>query len=146
MLHIQCDIVHAHRKIGDLLSMHCPGSVTLQVWALLESGSLCHLFSQTSFSRTFPFLARPWSIACCMIPSSCEFLPDSCLTGTRILRVTFASGSALRRIGKEAFRGCRELQERQRWVFLSVTYFFQADSTKVGDLMTYKQFNKYQKY
>ena len=46
-----------------------------------------------------------------MVPASCESLADSCFAGSRIVRVTFASGSALKRIGKKAFGGGEQLSE-----------------------------------
>ena len=46
------------------------------------------------------------------IPASVEEIGDGCFSDcTSLSRVTFASGSALRRIGKEAFCGCDELRE-----------------------------------
>ena len=51
------------------------------------------------------------SSRCVFIPESCEALADSCFAMSWLSRVTFASGSALKRIGKEAFRGCMELKE-----------------------------------
>ena len=53
-----------------------------------------------------------FTMVCCMIPASVEEIGESCFSGCSSLsRVTFASGSAVRRIGKEAFRECRKLSE-----------------------------------
>ena len=45
------------------------------------------------------------------VSESREVLPDSCFAKSSLLCVPFASGSALKRIGKEAFRGCTQLSE-----------------------------------
>ena len=51
------------------------------------------------------------SLVCAHIPGYCAALPDSCFSGSSVRRVTFAAGSALRCIGKEAFKECEELRE-----------------------------------
>ena len=45
------------------------------------------------------------------IPASVEEIGEGCFRCSSLSRVTFASGSALKRIGKEAFRECEELLE-----------------------------------
>ena len=84
--------------------MQCPVTAGLVgEWQPVSFVSADQFFSNLAmFGTTMP---------CCMIPASCESLPDSYFAGSRIVRVTFASGSVLRRIGKEAFRGCRKLRE-----------------------------------
>ena len=51
-------------------------------------------------------------LECVFLPGWLEEVPASCFRGcSSVLRVTFGSGSVLRRIGKEAFSGCKELRE-----------------------------------
>ena len=84
--------------------MQCPVSAGLVgEWQSVSFVSADQFFSNLAMFGT--------TMACCMIPASCESLPDSCFRGSRIVRVTFASGSALKRIGKEAFSGCGQLRE-----------------------------------
>ena len=45
------------------------------------------------------------------IPASVEEIGDGCFGNSSLSRVTFGSGSVLKRIGKSAFRGCKELRE-----------------------------------
>ena len=84
--------------------MQCPVTAGLVgEWQPVSFVSADQFFSNLAmFGTTMP---------CCMIPASCESLPDSCFAGSRIVRVTFASGSVLERIGKDAFRGCGQLRE-----------------------------------
>ena len=52
------------------------------------------------------------SLRSLFIPKHCKSLPEQILNGFRSLsRVTFASGSVLRRIGSRAFSGCSQLRE-----------------------------------
>ena len=84
--------------------MQCPVTAGLVgEWQPVSFVSADQFFSKLAmFGTTMP---------CCLIPASCESLPDSCFAGSRIVRVTFASGSVLKRIGKEAFGGCGQLRE-----------------------------------
>ena len=84
--------------------MQCPLTAGLVgEWQSVSFVSADQFFSTLAMFRT--------TMVCCMIPASCESLPDSCFAGSRIVRVTFASGSVLKRIGTEAFRGCGQLRE-----------------------------------
>ena len=74
-----------------------------------EWESVSFVSADQIFSNPLPMFGT--TMEYCMIPASCESLPDSCFAGSRIVRVTFASGSVLKRIGKEAFRGCGQLRE-----------------------------------
>ena len=50
-------------------------------------------------------------LECVFLPGWLEEVPGSCFRNSSLSRVTFGSGSVLKRIGKEAFSGCRELKE-----------------------------------
>ena len=48
---------------------------------------------------------------CVFLPYLWEEVPALCFRNSSLSRVTFGSGSVLKRIGKEAFSGCKELRE-----------------------------------
>ena len=50
-------------------------------------------------------------LECVFLPCLLEEVPALCFRNSSLSRVTFGSGSVLKRIGKEAFRECRELRE-----------------------------------
>ena len=85
--------------------MQCPDSADL-----LEDGQYVSFASAEQFFSNLHMFRK--TMVCCMIPASVEDIGDGCFSGCSSLsRVTFASGSAVRRIGKEAFRECRKLSE-----------------------------------
>ena len=50
-------------------------------------------------------------LECVFLPCLFEEVPASCFRNSSLSRVTFGSGSVLKRIGNSAFSGCRELRE-----------------------------------
>ena len=85
--------------------MQCPDSADL-----LEDGQYVSFASAEQFFSNLRMFRK--TMVCCTIPASIEEIGDGCFSGCSSLsRVTFASGSAVRRIGKEAFRECRKLSE-----------------------------------
>ena len=86
---------------AHIIFMRCPG--LLGEWRSASSATADQFFSNLRMFGT--------SLGCCMIPASCKSLAESCLAGSCIIRVTFASVSTLKCIGEGAFRGCKELRE-----------------------------------
>ena len=50
-------------------------------------------------------------LECVFLPCLLEEVPALCFRNSSLSRVTFGSGSVLKRIGKEAFIGCSQLRE-----------------------------------
>ena len=50
-------------------------------------------------------------LECVFLPCLLEEVPAMCFRNSSLSRVTFGSGSVLKRIWKEAFSGCKELRE-----------------------------------
>ena len=114
---IACLVYMYERMVGVSRRMSIQSGATPD-FIFLMSGAMCVGLEgpwPASFDSADQFLSNVRvfgrSLVCAHIPGYCAALPDSCFSGSSVRCVTFAAGSALRRIGKEAFSRCSRLRE-----------------------------------